>query len=110
MLIYAAMAPLAGRLDMDILSVIHPLIAGPIVSVAVTALERAPVPFEGKTKAGIVAALLGASAALRIATAWASGDLAQVNVEDVKLVVGMVIDALVAAGGYALVKANKPVV
>jgi len=95
---------------MDILSVVQPLVAGPIVSLVVSALEKAPVPFEGKTKGSIVAALIGASAALRVATAWASGDLAKIDVEDVKLVVGLVVDALVAAGGYALIKANKPVV
>lgn len=95
---------------MDLTTVVQPLLAGPIVSLAVSALERAPVPFEGKTKAGIITALLGASAALRIATAWVSGDLAHIDVEDVKLIVGLFVDALVAAGGYALVKANKPVV
>ena len=93
-----------------ICSNIQPLLAGPIVSLAVSALEKAPVPFEGKTKAGIVAALLGASAAIRVATAWASGDLTKLDPEDVKIVVGVVVDALVAAGGYALLKANKPAV
>ena len=92
------------------LAFIQPLLAGPIVSLAVSALEKAPVPFEGKTKAGIVTALLGASAALRLATAWASGDLTKLDPEDVKIVAGIVVDALVAAGGYALMKAQKPVV
>lgn len=92
------------------LTFIQPLLAGPIVSLAVSALEKAPVPFEGKTKAGIVTALLGASAALRLATAWASGDLTKLDPEDVKIVAGIAVDALVAAGGYALMKAQKPVV
>lgn len=97
---------------MDALSLLagfQPLIAGPLVSLAVTALEKAPVPFEGNTKAGIVAALLAASAGLRIATAWATGDLARIDIEDVKLLVGVVTDALVAAGGYALVTSKKPI-
>ena len=92
------------------LTFIQPLLAGPIVSLAVSALEKAPVPFEGKTKASIVGALLGASAALRVATAWASGDLSKLDPEDVKILAGIVVDALVAAGGYALMKAQKPVV
>lgn len=92
------------------LTFIQPLLAGPIVSLAVSALEKAPVPFEGKTKAGIVAALLAASAALRVATAWASGDLSKLDPEDVKIVAGIMVDALVAAGGYALMRTQKPVV
>lgn len=92
------------------LSLLQPLVAGPIVSLVVSAVEKAPVPFEGKTKAGIVAALLAASAGLRIAVAWVSGDLTKLDPEDVKIVVGVLVDALVAAGGYALMKANKPVV
>lgn len=95
---------------MDLATVIQPLVAGPIVSLVVSALEKAPVPFEGKTKAGIVAALLGASAALRVMIAYLNGDLSQINHEDVKIVVGVIIDALVAAGGYALVMAKKPTV
>jgi hypothetical protein len=92
------------------LSLLQPLVAGPIVSLVVSSVEKAPVPFEGKTKAGIVAALLAASAGLRVAVAWASGDLTKLDPEDVKIVVGVLVDALVAAGGYALMKANKPVV
>lgn len=92
------------------LTFIQPLLAGPIVSLVVSALEKAPVPFEGKTKTSIVGALLGASAALRVATAWASGDLSKLDSEDVKILAGIIVDALVAAGGYALMKAQKPVV
>lgn len=89
-----------------------PLVLAPAVSLITKALEQRPqVPYGGQTKAGIVAALLGVSIAARFGLAAYTGQLQTLDLgEDVKLFGEALTSALVAAGGYALAKSDKPVV
>ncbi len=87
-----------------------PLLIAPLASLLVAAAERAPaVPYEGRTKAGIVAALLVAALVVRVALAWVTGTLAAV---DWQAELTIVLDALkaagIAAGGYAIARSSKP--
>lgn len=83
-----------------------PLIMGPLVAALVETGKRVPViPFEGRGRAGIVAALVVVSLAVRVALAWATGTLEAFAWEaELRIAFDAIMAALVAAGGYSLVK------
>jgi len=89
-----------------------PLVLAPAVSLITKALEQRPeVAYAGQTKAGIVAALLGVSIASRFGLAAYTGQLDTLDLgEDIKLFGEALTSALVAAGGYALARSDKPMV
>lgn len=72
--------------------------------------EKAPgVPYEGKSKAGIIAALTVAAIACRWGLAWATGTLPGIDWQaDARLLVEALAGALAAAGGYAIARSDKP--
>lgn len=83
-----------------------PLIIGPAVSLVVEAAKRAPaVPFSGKSRAGVALALLVVSLGARAGLAWVNGDLGSLDwATELRILLEGVSAALVAAGGYSLVK------
>lgn len=94
------------------MNTILPVILAPAVSAIAHAIEHQPgIPYEGKTKAGITAALLGVSLALRFALAAYQGQLETLDLAtDGRLFLESLIAALAAAGGYSLAKSDKPTV
>lgn len=67
------------------------LLVSPLASMLTTLLAKAPgVPFEGRTKAGILAALLLCSTLLTVATAWLQGTLGSL---DVTAIARLLLDA-----------------
>jgi hypothetical protein len=92
------------------MNTILPLLLAPAVSAVANAIEHQPgIPYEGKTKAGITAALFGISLALRFALAAYQGQLNTLDLAtDGRLFLEAAIAALSAAGGYSLVKSDKP--
>lgn len=88
------------------LETLYPLILGPLVAGLVETAKRVPViPFGGRGRAGIVAALVVASLALRVALAWATGQLATFDWHtELRLALEAIVAALVAAGGYSLLR------
>ena len=92
------------------MNTVLPLVLAPAVSTIASALEAQPgIPYEAKSKAGITACLLGVSIAIRFALAAYQGDLAQLDIrDDAQLFAESVMSALAAAGGYSLVKSDKP--
>ena len=89
-----------------------PLFLAPAVSAITHAIEQQPgIAYEGKSKAGITAALLGVSLALRFALAAHQGQLDTLDLAtDGRLFLEALIAALTAAGGYSLAKSDKPTV
>jgi hypothetical protein len=88
-----------------------PLILAPAVSAIATAIEAQPgIPYEARTKAGITAALLSVSVVARFTLAAYQGQLTSLDLtQDIQLLAESVATALTAAGGYSLVKSDKPV-
>lgn len=86
--------------------------SAPVVSVITAALEAIPgIPYFAKSKASVIACLLGVSLAIRVATAFASGTLNIMDLKyDIELFAEAALTAAAAAGGYSLVKSEKPVV
>lgn len=85
---------------------IYPLVMGPVVAGLVETAKRVPViPFEGRGRAGIIAALVVVSLVVRVGLAWATGHLATFDwTTELRIAADAVMAALVAAGGYSLVK------
>ena len=83
-----------------------PLLMGPLVAGLVETGKRVPViPFDGGSRAGIVAALVVVSLVVRVALAWATGTLSSVDWSaELRVVFDSIMAALVAAGGYSLAK------
>lgn len=83
-----------------------PLLMGPVVAGLVETAKRVPViPFDGKSRAAIVAALVLVSLLVRVALAWATGTLEAFAWEaELRIAFDAVMAALVAAGGYSLLK------
>lgn len=94
------------------MNTILPLFLAPAVSAITHAMEQQQgIPYEGKTKAGITAALLGVSLALRFALAAYQGQLHTLDLaEDGRMFLEALIAALAAAGGYGIAKSDKPTV
>lgn len=88
------------------LETLYPLVLGPVVAGLVETAKRVPViPFEGRTRAAIVSALVLVSLVLRVALAWATGQLATFAWDaELRLALEAIIAALVAAGGYSLLR------
>jgi hypothetical protein len=88
-----------------------PLVLAPSVSVIADAIEKTPViPYQAKSKAGITACLLGVSIAVRFGLAAYTGSLDKLNVsDDLMMFAEALTAALAAAGGYSIVKSDKPV-
>lgn len=95
-----------------LLAPIVPLAIAPLASIITEAARRVPaVPFDGATKAGILAALLAVSLCIRVAIAWVTGTLDAVAWSDeLRVLVDAITAALTAAGGYALLTSSKPTV
>lgn len=83
-----------------------PLLMGPLVAGLVETAKRVPViPFDGKSRAAIVAALVLVSLLVRVALAWATGTLESFAWEaEIRILGDAIMAALVAAGGYSLIK------
>lgn len=83
-----------------------PLLMGPLVAGLVETAKRVPVvPFDGGSRAAIVAALVLVSLLVRVALAWVTGDLGAFAWEaEIRIAFDAIMAALVAAGGYSLVK------
>jgi hypothetical protein len=87
-----------------------PLVIAPLASVITEAAKQVPgVPFDGRTKATILAALLVVSLLLRVAIAWVTGTLDTISwADELRVLVDAITAALTAAGGYALLTSSKP--
>jgi glutamine synthetase adenylyltransferase len=87
-----------------------PLVIAPAAATITEAAKRVPaVPFDGRTKATILAALLAVSLLLRVAIAWVTGTLDHISwADELRVLVDAIIAALTAAGGYALLTSSKP--
>ena len=86
-----------------------PLWTAPLVSVIVSALKASPFPYQGATKAGILAALTVVAFVLRVLTAWASGDIASLDVAtETRIITEALAAAGIAAGGHAIAHDEKP--
>lgn len=83
-----------------------PLVVGPVVALVVQAAKAVPVvPFDGRSRAAVALALLVVSLGARAGLAWINGELGTFAWEaELKILADAVIGALVAAGGYSLVK------
>jgi hypothetical protein len=92
------------------IAALAPLLIAPLAAALAKAAERAPgVPYEGRSKAGIVAALTLAAIACRWALAWATGTLPGVDwAADLRLLLDALMAAGLAAGGYSLARSDKP--
>jgi hypothetical protein len=92
------------------IATLAPFIVAPLAAALAKAAEKLPaIPYQGGSKAGIVAALTVSAVACRWALAWATGTLPGVDwAADVRLVVEALAGALMAAGGYALARNDKP--
>lgn len=86
------------------------LCMGPVVAIVIEAAKRVPqLPFDGKSKAALIAALVVASFVVRLAIAYVQGGLLAFDfASEVKLVTDSVTAALVAAGSYSLVQKKDP--
>lgn len=94
------------------MNTIIPMLLAPAVSTIATAIEQQPgIPYQAKSKASITACLVGVSLALRFALAAYQGELATLDLrEDLHIFGEAVLAALAGAGGYGLVKSDKPVI
>lgn len=93
-------------MTLELVQHVFPLVMGPAVAGLVEVAKRVPViPFEGKGRLGIVAALVVVSLIVRAALAWATGHLATFDWEtEIRLAADAVMAAFVAAGGYSLLR------
>lgn len=91
---------------LDLVQHAWPLLMGPLVAGLVETAKRVPVvPFDGGSRAAIVAALVLVSLLVRVALAWVTGDLGAFAWEtELRIAFDAIMAALVAAGGYSLVK------
>lgn len=91
---------------LDLVQHAWPLLMGPLVAGLVETAKRVPVvPFDGGSRAAIVAALVLVSLLVRVALAWVTGDLGVFAWEaELRIAFDAIMAALVAAGGYSLVK------
>lgn len=94
------------------MNTILPMILAPAVSIITAGLEKAPgVPYQAKSKASVTACLLGVSIAVRFAVAAFQGELSTLDLgQDLQLFGEAALTALAGAGGYSLVKNDKPVI
>lgn len=100
-----AAGPLLGQLI--------PILIAPLASAIAAGLERLPAfPYEGRTKAGIVAALLVSALLVRLAIAWVTGTVpAGPDLQaDLIIILDAIKGAGLAAGGYAIARSGKPAV
>lgn len=91
---------------LDLVQHAFPLVMGPLVAALVETGKRVPViPFDGKSRAAIVAALVVVSLLVRVALAWATGQLEAFAWDaEIRIAFDAVMAAMVAAGGYSLLK------
>lgn len=96
-------------MNLELVQHLFPLLMGPLVAGLVETAKRVPViPFEGRGRAGIIAALVVVSLLIRVGLAWATGTLEAFAWEaELRIVFDAVVAALVAAGGYSLVKPDR---
>lgn len=93
------------QLSPELASVVATVLTSPVASGLAKLAEKAPGPYEGKTKTGIVLALSLAAFLVRVGLAWATGDLASVDwQEGASLVVQAFLAAFTAAGAYAIAR------
>lgn len=92
------------------IAALAPVIIAPLAGLLAKGAEKAPgVPYQGASKAGIVAALTVAAVACRWALAWATGTLPGVDwAGDLRLLLDALLAAGLAAGGYAIARSDKP--
>lgn len=88
---------------------ILPIMMGPIVALLVETAKRVPViPFDGKGKAAMVAALTVSSLIVRIGLAYLQGDLISFDwAHELQIAYDAVTASLIAAGGYSLSRIEK---
>jgi len=93
-------------MTLELVQHIFPLLMGPLVAGLVETAKRVPViPFEGRGRAGIIAALVVVSLLIRVALAWATGTLEAFAWEaELRILADAVMAALTAAGAYSLVR------
>jgi hypothetical protein len=93
-------------MTLELVQHIFPLLMGPLVAGLVETAKRVPViPFEGRGRAGIIAALVVVSLLIRVALAWATGTLDAFAWEaELRILADAVMAALTAAGTYSLVR------
>lgn len=93
-------------MNLELVQHLFPLLMGPLVAGLVETAKRVPViPFEGRGRAGIIAALVVVSLLIRVALAWATGTLEAFAWEaELRIAFDAVAAALVAAGGYSLIR------
>ncbi len=93
-------------MTLELVQHIFPLLMGPLVAGLVETAKRVPViPFEGRGRAGIIAALVVVSLLIRVALAWATGTLDAFAWEaELRILADAVMAALTAAGAYSLVR------
>ena len=87
-----------------------PLFIAPLASAMTKGAEKLPaVPYVGGSRLGIIAALTVAALACRVGLAWVSGTLVGIDWEgELRLAVDAIAAALMAAGGYAIARSDKP--
>ena len=92
------------------MNTVLPLLLAPAVSAIAAGLEKAPaIPYQAKSKASITAVLLGLSLAARFGIAAYQGQLDALDLShDLELFKEAALTALAGAGGYSLVKSEKP--
>ena len=93
-----------------LLVIAAPFIIAPLASLLASLAEKAPpFPYDGQSKAGIVAALLLASLVVRAALAWTTGTLMAIDWGgELKAITDTLTAAGLAAGWYAVRRSNKP--
>lgn len=92
------------------IATLAPFIVAPLAAAIAKGAEKLPaIPYQGGSKAGIIAALTLAAVACRWALAWATGTLPGVDwAGDLRLVLDALLAAGLAAGGYAIARSDKP--
>lgn len=92
-------------MSLDLIAHVFPLAMGPVVALLVETAKRVPVIPVGPHRASIIAALIVASLAVRLALAWATGQLETFAWEaELRIAIDAIMAAVVAAGGYSLLK------
>jgi hypothetical protein len=96
-------------MTLELVQHVFPLLMGPLVAGLVETAKRVPViPFGGRRKAGIIAALVVVSLLVRLVLAWATGGLEVFAWEaELRIAFDAVAAALVAAGGYSIAKPDR---
>lgn len=93
-------------MTLELVQHVFPLVMGPLVAGLVETAKRVPViPFEGRGKAGIIAALVVVSLLIRVGLAWATGTLEAFAWEaELRILADAVMAAMMAAGTYSLAR------